>query len=294
MKTKKDTEDLENIIKSISDIQDNLNRLIEEITELHVFGSNQQKIEQELNKIQQRVDENIKKSKSLITSTKQKYLKEQNLIPSDIEQELNSLELLSESVQGAMDERNREFKRAKTIRTEYLSGVDEIQSWLQKTELKIQDRTLEPLHLKEILNKINQEIGGITDRLEAVKKNGQVIIEKCRNDEEKILIQTTIEQLQQQLDQVKSWLDEKKQQVGDTLDAWSRFMSLYQIVMTWVADKKSFMEEPLHLTNLQQTRQKLNDYSVINFIFFSVCRRILIYFFYYRLLLRVLNQLLKI
>lgn len=267
MKIKKDQEDLENIIKSISDIQDNLNRLIEEITELHVFGSNQQKIEQELNKITKRVEENIKKSKTLITTTKQKYIKEQNLIPSDIEQELNSLELLSESVQGAMDERNREFKRAKTIRTEYLSGVDEIQSWLQKTELKIQDRTLEPLQLKEILNKINQEIGGITDRLEAVKKNGQVIIEKCRNDEEKILIQTTIEQLQQQLDQVKSWLDEKKQQVGDTLDAWSRFMSLYQIVMTWVADKKNFMEEPLHLTNLQQTRQKLNDYSVINFLF---------------------------
>lgn len=267
LKIKKDQEDLENIIKSISDIQDNLNRLIEEITELHVFGSNQQKIEQELNKITKRVEENIKKSKTLITTTKQKYIKEQNLIPSDIEQELNSLELLSESVQGAMDERNREFKRAKTIRTEYLSGVDEIQSWLQKTELKIQDRTLEPLQLKEILNKINQEIGGITDRLEAVKKNGQVIIEKCRNDEEKILIQTTIEQLQQQLDQVKSWLDEKKQQVGDTLDAWSRFMSLYQIVMTWVADKKNFMEEPLHLTNLQQTRQKLNDYSVINFLF---------------------------
>lgn len=267
MKIKKDQEDLEKIIKSISDIQDNLNRLIEDITELHVFGSNQQKIEQELNKITKRVEENIKKSKTLITTTKQKYIKEQNLIPSDIEQELNSLELLSESVQGAMDERNREFKRAKTIRTEYLSGVDEIQSWLQKTELKIQDRTLEPLQLKEILNKINQEIGGITDRLEAVKKNGQVIIEKCRNDEEKILIQTTIEQLQQQLDQVKSWLDEKKQQVGDTLDAWSRFMSLYQIVMTWVADKKNFMEEPLHLTNLQQTRQKLNDYSVINFLF---------------------------
>lgn len=268
MKTKKDTEDLENIIKSISDIQDNLNRLIEEITELHVFGSNQQKIEKELNKIEKSVEENIKKSKTLITTTKQKYLKEQNLIPSDIEQELNSLELLSESVQGAMDERNREFKRAKTIRTEYLSGVDEIQSWLQKTELKIQDRTLEPLQLKEILNKINQEIGSITDRLDAVKKNGQVIIEKCRNEEEKILIQTTIEQLQQQLDQVKSWLDEKKQQVGDTLDAWSRFMSLYQIVMTWVADKKNFMEEPLHLTNLQQTRQKLNDYSVIKFFYF--------------------------
>lgn len=281
MKIKKDTEDLENIIKSISDIQDNLNRLIEEITELHVFGSNQQKIEQELNKITKKVEENIKKSKTLITTTKQKYLKEQNLIPSDIEQELNSLELLSESVQGAMDERNREFKRAKTIRTEYLSGVDEIQSWLQKTELRIQDRTLEPLQLKEILNKINQEIGGITDRLEAVKKNGQVIIEKCRNDEEKILIQTTIEQLQQQLDQVKSWLDEKKQQVGDTLDAWSRFMNLYQIVMTWVADKKNFMEEPLHLTNLQQTRQKLNDYSVIKFLFLVCGRPQFFYMFFF-------------
>lgn len=75
------------------------------------------------------------------------------------------------------------------------------------------------------------------------------------------MVQNTIDQLAQQLGQVRSWLDEKKQQVGDSLDAWTRFMNLYQIVMTWVAEKRAFIEEPLDLKTLHETRQKLNDYS---------------------------------
>lgn len=161
-----------------------------------------------------------------------------------------------------MDEKDREFKRAKTVRTEYLNGVDDIQKWLQQAEIKIQDRTLEPLKLKEILYRVNQEIVGIYEKLDQVKSNGNIIIENSRSQQEKDLVQTTIDQLTQQLSQIRSWLDEKKQQVGDSLDAWTRFMNLYQIVMSWCGEKKQFLAEPLNLTTLQQCRQKLNDYSV--------------------------------
>lgn len=228
-----------------------------------MYDQNQKQIEQTINKLKLSVDSVVQKeSKDLIKTTQTQYLKQQNLIPADIVQEITSLELLTERLSGTMEEKDREFKRAKTIRTDYLNGVDTIQSWLQNAELRIQDRTLEPLQLKEILHKIHQEIGGIQDRMETVKHNGHMIIEKSRKDDEKELIQSTIDQLTQQLNQIRSWLDEKKQQVGDSLDAWTKFMNLYQIVMTWATEKRTFISESLTITTIHHARQKMNDYSV--------------------------------
>lgn len=254
-------DDIEKIFRGISELQDRFNTLAEEISEVHVFDENIQKIEEDLKKIRVKLNKAIAESKELIKSTQEKYTKEQNLIPTDIGQELQALELLSERLQGAMETKERDFKRAKTVRTEYLSGVDEIKQWLQKAEVNVQDRTLEPLKLKEVLQRIGQEITGIYEKLDNVKANGKIICESSRNSQEKNLVQNTIDQLQQELDQVKTWLDEKKQQVGDSLDAWTRFMNLYQIVMQWAAEKRTFTNETLNLSTLPQTKQKLNEYS---------------------------------
>ncbi|KAL5279677.1 hypothetical protein ACFFRR_003964 [Megaselia abdita] len=260
-KVTKDLNEIEKIFRGISELQDRFNSLAEEISEVHVFDENTQKIEQDLKKIREKLNKAIAESKELIKNTQEKYTKEQNLIPTDIGQELQALELLSERLQGAMETKEREFKRAKTVRTEYLSGVDEIKQWLQKAEVNVQDRTLEPLRLKEVLQRIGQEITGIYEKLDHVKANGKIICESSRNSQEKNLVQSTIDQLQQELDQVKSWLDEKKQQVGDSLDAWTRFMNLYQIVMQWASEKRTFINETLNLSTLQLTKQKLNEYS---------------------------------
>ncbi|XP_036345182.1 uncharacterized protein LOC118754415 [Rhagoletis pomonella] len=160
-----------------------------------------------------------------------------------------------------METKQKEFKRAKTVRTEYLSGVDEIQRWLRQAEVQVQDRTLAPAQMKELLHRINQEITGIYERFTMVKTNGQLIIDNCRNSNEKLLVQSTIDQLAQELGQVRSWLDEKKQQVGDSLDAWTRFMNLYQIVMAWVVEKRTFLDQTIELRTLSEARNKLNDYA---------------------------------
>jgi len=51
-----------------------------------------------------------------------------------------------------MEEKDRELKRARTVRTDYKRDVEEVQSWIQNAELKIQDRSVEPLQLKEYLS----------------------------------------------------------------------------------------------------------------------------------------------
>uniref|UniRef100_A0A1A9UW21 Uncharacterized protein n=1 Tax=Glossina austeni TaxID=7395 RepID=A0A1A9UW21_GLOAU len=160
-----------------------------------------------------------------------------------------------------METKQKEFKRAKTVRTDYLAGVDEIQRWLMQAEVEVQDRSLAPAQMKELLQRINHEISGIYERFTLVKTNGQLIIDNCRNNEEKILVQNTVEQLGQQLAQVRSWLDEKKQQVGDSLDAWTRFMNLYQIVMSWAAEKQAFIDQNIVLRTLPEARNKSTDYQ---------------------------------
>lgn len=255
-------EDIEKVFTDISDLGKSLINIQKEVVDFFVFGENISETEHNLQNLNAKVDNLIQKAKSLIIQVRDKYIQSQQLVPSDVQQQLSSLELLSETISNIMEEKDREFKRARTIRTEYLSDVEEIQTWIRKAELKVQDRSIEPQQLKDHLQQIQSEIGSITDRLEKLVKNGKTIIEKTKDDEEKALIQSTINTLTEQLQQVRSWLDEKKQQVGDCLDAWQRFLTLYQAVMSWVKEKRVFLAEPLKLSSLQEARHKLNDYSV--------------------------------
>ncbi|KDR09331.1 hypothetical protein L798_01015 [Zootermopsis nevadensis] len=161
-----------------------------------------------------------------------------------------------------MEEKDRELKRARTVRTDYKRDVEEVQSWIQNAELKLQDRSVEPLQLKEYLTEIQNEIGGVGDKLDCIAKSGRIIMDQTNKEDERDLTQSTINSLSERLAQVKSWLEEKKLQVGETLDSWQRFMTLYKTVKLWVDEKQTFLAEPVQLSSLIQARQKLHDYSI--------------------------------
>lgn len=252
---------IERYFASISDLHDRINALLETIADIYVYDHDLPTIEALLTRIQIAVEQVVDESKRLVSGTQSAYQQEQQLVPSDIGQELTALELLTERLSGAMDDKQREFKRAKTVRSEYLSGVDRVQQFLQQAELRIQDRSVEPLQLKETLNKIQQDLAGVQEQMAGVKQNGQQIIERSRDDAEKDRVRATIDQLAQQLAQVMAWLDEKKHQVGDSLDAWTRFMNLYQIVMTWSQEKRTFIATPMKISTLMEARQHLQEYG---------------------------------
>lgn len=226
-----------------------------------MYDADQSRIESLLQELQTSTDTVIADGRRQITDTQTIYQTAQQLVPADVTQELNALEQLAERLAGAMEAKNRDHKRAKTVRSEYLRGVDSVQQWLQQAELRIQDRTAAPLQLKETLNRIQQDLAGVQEQLDGVKANGAQIVERSRSDEEKQLVRTTIEQLQQQLSQVVAWLDEKRHQVGDTLDAWTRFMNLYQIVMTWAREKRTFVATPMQITTLLEAKQHQQVYG---------------------------------
>jgi nesprin-1 len=99
--------------------------------------------------------------------------------------------------------------------------------------------------------------------MERVSRHGQLICQRTRDENEQHLVSTTLSNLSEQLQQVRSWLEEKKLQVGDSIDAWQRFLQMHSLVVAWVEEKKTFLAEPLHLTSLVQARQKSQDYNVI-------------------------------
>ncbi|KAF5308512.1 hypothetical protein FQR65_LT06177 [Abscondita terminalis] len=263
-KHSKATTDLEEINKAFSDIakfKESLSSLLKQIKDFYVFDENVSQTEKNLKNLSDRVQSQISEAKDLISEIRDKYNLSQQLVPIDISQELTNLELLTESLVNAMDEKNREFKKARTVRTDYTGDVDSIQNWIKKAELQIQDRSTEPYVLNQYLQDIQSELSDNFERYEKLLKNGKIIIAKTHNNDEKAIIQTTMDNLNEQLQQLRSLLEDKKQQVGETLDAWQRFLALYQAVLVWVEERKTFLEEPVCVSSLHEARQKLHDYS---------------------------------
>lgn len=272
LKTVEDFEEIERVLRDITQTRSNLYKLKDEVNGFFVFDENIAQTEEDLKRLQAEVDSTIRNTKDFSSQVKDKYNKSQQLVPSDVVNELNQLELLTEAIASAMEEKAREFKKAKTVRTDYISEVEEIQLWMKDAELKVRDRTTEPQLLNEHLQQVQSELANMTDKLEKLTRNGKTIIAKTRDDEEKEIIQSTINNLTEQLSQVKSWLDERRQQVGETLDAWQRFLTLYQAVMVWVQEKKVMLQEQLYLSTLQESKQKLHEYSVSNKMYVQCVR----------------------
>lgn len=260
-------EEIEKALRDITQKRSDLYKIKDEVISFYIFDANISQTEEDFKSLQTRVDSEISHIKDFSLQLKDKYNNSQQLVPSDIVHELNQLELLAEAISSAMDEKDREFKKAKTIRTDYINDIDEIQTWVKDAELKVRDRTTEPQLLNEHLQQVQSELANILDKLEKLTRNGKTILGKTRDDEEKEIVQSTINNLSEQVAQVKSWLDERRQQVGETLDAWQRFLSLYQAVMLWVQEKKVVLQEQLYLSSLQEAKQKLHEYSVSNKIF---------------------------
>lgn len=261
-KTADDLTAIENALRDITQKKSELVDLKSEIINFYVFDEDVSKTEDDLRRLSSRVQSRINDAKQLTADLRSKYQAAQNLVPSDVAQELNQLELLTESVIAVMEDKEREFKKARTIRTDYLTDVEELQTWIKESELKIQDRSITPQQLHERLQLIHSEIGSVTDKLDKVTRNGKTIIEKSRKQEEKDIVQSTVDTLTDQLSQLKASLDEKRDQVGDILDAWQRFLALYQQVIQWTEEKRVFLQEPLNVGSLQDVKQRLHDYNV--------------------------------
>lgn len=255
-------EAFEDTEREIERLRKRLNEARDRASNLYIFGPDQDATEEALDGLRVHVEQLLDSAKKFSGSTKARYQASQQLVPSDLAQHLAALELCADATAQSMEEKQREQKRARTVRSDYLTDLDEVQAWIRQAELKVQDRSIEPAPLKEQLKQVQDELGTITDKLERLTRNGRTIAESTRDETEKQLIDSTVHNVTEQLSQVRNWLDERKQVVADTIDAWQRFLALYEAVKAWTEEKRQFLVEPLKLITLVQARQRLHEYSV--------------------------------
>jgi len=232
-----------------------------QVQNLYVFGSDLQATEKQVNELKKKVEDCVGQVKKFSSDTRANYNKAQQSVPSDIDKQLTKLELLSEDLMSSMEGKEKESKRARTVRTEYLSDSEALTTWIQGAELCVQDKTSQPQVIKESLQKIQADLPEMQERLERVTHNAKVICDNSLEEPEKALIKSNIDTLTEQLNMIRAWIDEKKQQIGDCLDSWGRFITMYNTVMNWVQEKHTFLKQPLHLESLADAKQRLHDYS---------------------------------
>lgn len=260
-KNKLDTTLLKDQTEKLTGYQSQLAQLKDRIANLYVYDVNVDRVEHHLKEIKDNLTEKESIVKPFIRDVRERYNNDQNFIPTDIAQELIVLELLLENVVEALADKMKSFKKARTVRSDYLTNVDEINTWIRVAVEKTNDPNVDPSQFKDNLQKLHQEYQLMLDRLNSAKKNGEIIIENSHSDEEKQLIKSTIDQLENQLTEIGNLLSDKRQQIENTLDGWSRFLQLHKAVMDWCREKRVLISETLDITTLQQAKQKHADYS---------------------------------
>lgn len=198
----------------------------------------------------------------------------QEFIAPEITSQLKNLELKVEKLLDTMEEHNRAFKMAKTIRSDYLFNTEKVHCWINDTEEKLKSHYTEPLEIKVSIHNCCQQRPSVTEWFEMANKSGQSLMQSNQDEREINNIRQNLENTRERLQQVFAHLDEQKIIIDNVVDAWSKFMELYQIIINWASEKKIFVGQELRLNRQEEAHLKLNEYSVswllLFFLFFLI------------------------
>lgn len=186
---------------------------------------------------------------------------EQYIAP-DVTKYIKELNLKVEKLLDKMEEHGRHFKMAKTIRSEYLLHTEKVGCWIRDTEDKLECHYTEPLEFKVSIHNSCRERPAVEEWMSTADKNGQSIIDSTRDEREKQNIRQNLDETADRLRHVFASLEEQKLIIDNVVDAWTKFMELYQIIINWASEKKIFVGQELKINNQQEAQIKLNEYSV--------------------------------
>jgi len=249
---------IKDLSKNCAQIDTELQKIEQQLTELDPYAKdidqNQHTVEQIHNKLSNYHNE-IKKIANSLSEFEE-------FISPEIIKHLKDLELKVEGLLDKMEEYNRAFKMAKTIRTEYLFNMEKVHGWIIDTEEKLKSHYTEPLEYKVSIHNSCQERPLVTEWYDTANKNGHGIIESTQDESEAFNIRQNLEHTRERLGHIFTLLDDQKTIIDNVVDAWSKFMELYQIIINWATEKKIFVNQELKINNQQEAQTKLTEYTV--------------------------------
>lgn len=255
---KKILELIKDLSTNCTQIEGELQKVEQQLNEFDPYSKdidqNQQTIDEINNKLSNYKHEIQKLNKSLDEF--------EEFIAPEITNQLKELELKVEKLLDTMEEHNRAFKMAKTIRSDYLFNTEKVHCWINDTEEKLKSHYTEPLEFKVSIHNSCQERPSVSEWFDTASKSGLSIIQSSHDERESLNIRQNLEQTRERLNQVFALLDEQKAIIDNVVDAWSKFMELYQVIINWATEKKIFVGQELKINNQQEAQVKLNEYSV--------------------------------
>ncbi|CAH2077111.1 unnamed protein product, partial [Iphiclides podalirius] len=254
--------EIDDIVSEFDRVAENIEKLrqlievfIAKVGTFYVFGEDDEGGVRELTA---EVSELVGRTKAFTEESRRRY---GGSAPADVAQELSALELSAEALAAAMEEKEREWKRARTARGEYATDVESVQAWLRAAELTARDRTLPPEPYRERLVATRSEVPSVADRLERLTRNARAIVEGSRDAGERQLVQSTVLALTDRFAAVCGELEARQAAVEDACDAVARFLALLEKVLLWVETQRAFLARPLPLADLQEAQQKQTEYG---------------------------------
>ncbi|CAG0880678.1 unnamed protein product [Cyprideis torosa] len=206
------TEDLqyqESVRGKINSLSKDVKCLLDDLKDCDPYNPEEAQAEASIKELKTRYEDLSSAVKTLITAVHDSFAKKNACVPTKLNKELSSLELSTESVASKMEDIEREAKRARTDRSMFKRDVADVQSWLEDVESKLEDKSMEPLKLKEYLQRVQGEMAPHAERKDSALKVGRQLKERTTNVNEKELLSVTMKELEDSFERIKGLLEDR-------------------------------------------------------------------------------------
>ncbi|GFY40257.1 nesprin-1 [Trichonephila inaurata madagascariensis] len=254
-----ENEAMKNLEEQITVIRDKIHKIEERIKLIDCYIDDLDAVDKTMTEVREEVTTITETVRTVTTETKESFREKNYSIPDTITKTLSSLELLSEATTTILEDKEREYKKARTIRLEYTEALDAVVAWLQKAQEQLQDKSNLPEVALECINVLISEVLPVKSKLDSVRRNGLLIAESTRSATEKQIIQNSITSLEDQMCKVESWLYEREVQLKEAVNALRQFLESQNFVQTWIQKVESYLQLDTEILSLQDAKQKLSD-----------------------------------
>ncbi|KAK2702610.1 hypothetical protein QYM36_018784, partial [Artemia franciscana] len=199
---------LENLERSSTDMES----LLTEVCSFNAFDAKLSIADSQIEAFTGKLLPVMEYIQELVDQMTQKYFCFEEIMPSEVFRKIGDLESFSENIRVKIEEKESEARQGRAVRGEYLLGVESFQSWMQTTENRMREKSLQPSSLIEFLNELKLDLVSVTKEVDTINKCVQVIRQKSKNEEYLENISVTMISLTHQIKTIKSWLEENKLQ----------------------------------------------------------------------------------
>ncbi|KAG1668684.1 Nesprin-1 [Nymphon striatum] len=240
----------------VSALHSALKDIESEISGLDVYNPDEEQVINKLNDVKARVCKICSDVKDLSQKICERY--KSRASPPNITKQLQSLEIFSESVSEAMNDKESGFNEARKSRWDFKRDVEELSLWIQQSLDLLEDNSMLPQPTRDALQDLTSEVPEAEELLRKIAKAGAFLVNHSSINSERELMKDTVASLTNELGNLQSQLTKKNVLVSDALDAWNNFSTTLNAIKEWMKLANDLLNSRKPLKVLVDVRQRLS------------------------------------